>query len=151
MCVCVCDIQRSTLHLASWKLALGRLLVNPILRVWRTATALSPEVPANGGLSGAGLFHRLWHVLIRPQISCIKYVQIPSKIVQTFSSLTAFQNIAAHVLRSHRRVDDATNVKPIRTYNFFSPFFIYNEDVYNSFRFFVFFLFISMLYRKVQI
>lgn len=56
----------SSTHVASWKLLLCRIWVNPALLVGgkAAAAAQSSEVPADGGLSGAGLFQRLWHALI---------------------------------------------------------------------------------------
>lgn len=95
-------------------------------RIWSvgdTAAAQSSEVPANGGLTAAGLFQWLWHVYICPLITfiinnCVEnrvHAELNSKL--TSFSYPAFQNIAAHVLSSHRRVNDATNhVKPTTIY-----------------------------------
>lgn len=60
--MCVWCIQWSTAHLASWRLS--RVLVNPTVSVGGSAAAQPCEVPADGGLGGAGLLHRLRHDIL---------------------------------------------------------------------------------------
>lgn len=101
----------SSTHVASWKLLLCRIWVNPALLVGgkaAAAAAQSSEVPADGGLSGAGLFQRLWHALMFAYIwsiitSRIKWICVYNKVQSFDSRCPAFQNIAAHTMRSQTR------------------------------------------------
>lgn len=93
----------SSTHVASWKLLLCRIWVNPALLVGgkaAAAAAQSSEVPADGGLSGAGLFQRLWHALmfayiwsiITSRIKMNLLVQQSAELWQPVSSFSKYSS-----------------------------------------------------------
>lgn len=90
--MCVFDPRMRTPHLASPELVPSRVLVDG------GAAARPPEVPADGGLSGAGLLCGLWHVFTC-RSPCTRH-QNKLCSERRWAAPRCLQNTAAHVLRS---------------------------------------------------